>query len=54
MSLRPEHFSTSELVLHTCGPTQTVAEDVPYRWSINYLFVLRGENKMDYVFYDHT
>ena len=33
-SLRPEHFFTSEVVLHTCGPTQTVAKSVLYRWSI--------------------
>ena len=39
-SLRPEQFSTSEVVLRTCGPTQTVAKYVPYRWSIQYLFVL--------------
>ena len=45
-SFRPEHFSTSEVVLHTCGPTQTVAKYVPYRLSIKYLFVLRGENKI--------
>ena len=37
---------TSEVVLDTCGPTQTVAKYVPYRWSIKYLFVLRGANKM--------
>ena len=50
-SLRPEQFSTSEVVLRTCGPTQTVAKYVPYRWSIQYLFVLRGANKMDYVLF---
>ena len=50
MSLRLEHFSTSEVVLHTCGPTQTVAKYVPYGWSIKYLLVLRGANKMDYAF----
>ena len=44
-SLRPEHFSTSEVVLHTCGPTQTVAKYVPYRWSIKYLFVWKGAKK---------
>ena len=33
-SLRPEHFSASEVVLHTCGPTQTFAKYVPYRQSI--------------------
>ena len=50
-SLCPEHFSTLEVVLHTCGPIQTVAKYVPYRWSINYLFVLRGANKMYYVLF---
>ena len=49
-SLRPEDFSTSELVLHTFGPTQTVAKCVPHRWSIQYLFVLRGANNV-YIFY---
>ena len=43
-SLCPEHFVTSEVVLHTCGPTQTVAKCVAYRWSIHYLFVLKEEN----------
>ena len=33
------------------GPTQTVAKYVPYRWSIKYLFVLRGAYKMDYVLF---
>ena len=47
-SLRPEDFSTSEVVLHTCGPTQIVAKYVPYRWSIKYSFVLRGANKMNH------
>ena len=28
-SLRPEHFFTSEVVLRTWGPTQTVAKCVP-------------------------
>ena len=51
-SLRPEHFSTSEVFPHTCGPTQTVAKYMPYRWSIQYLFVLRGENKMGYVLFN--
>ena len=50
-SLRLEHFSTSVVVLHTCGPTQTVDTYVPYRWSIQYFFVLRGANKMDYVLF---
>ena len=50
-SLNPEHFFASEVVLHTCGPTQTVAKCVPYRWSIQYLFVLRGANKMDYILF---
>ena len=44
-SLRPEHFSTSEVVLHTCGPTQTVAKCV--LWSIKYLFMLRGAYKIN-------
>ena len=50
-SLRQEEFSTSEVVLHTCGPIQTVAKYVPYRWIIKYLFVLRGANKMNYVLF---
>ena len=48
-SLRPEDFFTSEVVLHTCGPTQTVAKCVLYRWSIQCLFVLRGANNMYWV-----
>ena len=50
-SLRPEHFSTSKVVLHTCGPSQTAAKYVPYRRSITYLFVLRGANKKDFVLF---
>ena len=50
-SLRPENFSTSEGVLHTCGPTQTVAKYVSYRWNNKYLFVWREANKMDYVLF---
>ena len=37
-SLRPEQFSTPEVVLHTCRPTQTIAKYVPYRRSIKYFF----------------
>ena len=48
-SLRLEHYFLSEVVLHFCGPTQSVAKCDPYSWSIQYLFVLRGANKMDYV-----
>ena len=44
-ALHPEHFFTSEVVLRTWGPTQTVTKSVPYRWSIQYLNVLTGENK---------
>ena len=47
-ALRPEHFFTSEVVLRTWEPTQAVAKCVPYRWRIQYLIVLRGENKMEY------
>ena len=50
-SLCPENFSILEVVLHTCGPTQTVAKFDAYRWSNNYLFVLRGASKMDYVLF---
>ena len=42
-SLYLEYFSTSELVLHT------VAKYVPYRWSIQYLCVLQGANKLHYI-----
>ena len=49
MSLCPEHFFTSEVVLQTCEPTQTVAKCVPYGWGIQHLFVLRGANKMSYI-----
>ena len=48
-SLRPEHFFTSEKVLRTWGPTKTVAKCVPYRSSIQYLFMLSGANKIDYI-----
>ena len=50
-SLRPEHFSTSEVVLHTCGPSQNAAKYVLYRRSIIYLFVLRGANKIAFVLF---
>ena len=46
-SLRPEYFFTSKMVLHTCGPSQAVAKCVPYRLIIEYIFVLRGANKID-------
>ena len=45
-SLCREHFFTSEVVLRTWEPNQTVAKCVPYRWSIQYLFGLRGANEM--------
>ena len=35
-SLRPEHFSKLEVVLHTGGPTQTVA----HRWWVNIILEL--------------
>ena len=50
-SLRPEYFFTSEVVHHTCGPTQTVAKCVSYRWSIQYFFVLRGANNIVCMFF---
>ena len=53
-SLCLEHFFTSEVVLRTWRPTQTVAKCFPYRWSIQYLFVLRGANKMDFCFFKFT
>ena len=53
-SLRPENFFTSHVVLHTCGPTQTVAKFVPYRGSIQYLFVVRGADKIDLTIFNIT
>ena len=46
-----EPFFTSEVVLHTSGPTQTVAKCIPYRWNIQHLFVLKGANKMHYILF---
>ena len=46
-----KHFSTSEVVLHTCGPSHIVAMYVPYRRSIKYFFsVERGkQNRLFFI-----